>query len=122
MAGGSAYIFNMTLSTLYLSVNTSHQLPEVAPISNTSPYSTLGTPQKISREAGTTYPPSQFGDKNRCTWSYDSDSNERHLDGIAIPSSYDIESDIQIYVFKNSLMVRYGDNATYFSSAGAVPA
>src|SRR5215210_1653494 len=100
MAGGTAYVFNMTLSTLYLSVNTTHQLPEVAAIGNTSPYSTLGTPQKIPREAGTTYPPSQFGDRNRFLWSYDSDSNERQLDGIAIPSSYDIESDIQVYVFK----------------------
>ena len=122
MAGGTAYVFNMTLSTLYLSVNTTRQLPEVAPLGNTSPYSTLGAPQKLPREAGTTYPPSGFGDRNRFTWSYDSDSNERHLDGIAIPSDFDVERDIQVYVFKNSLMVRYGDNATYFSSAGPAPA
>jgi hypothetical protein len=121
MANGSAYVFNMSLNTLTLIVNNSDVLT-VNPLSNTAPYNTLGTAQTVVRTGGVTNPPGQFGDHNTFSWFYSGDSTPRSLPDVHAPSSYDLESDIQIYVFKNSVMLRYGDNATYFSSAGAATA
>lgn len=119
MANGSVYFFNMTPSnTLYVILNNTQPALVVPPLNNTAPYNTLGTPPTApTRVEGVTFPQGQFGDQNSLNWTYQGDSTPRSLPNVSVPTSFDVENDIQVYVFKNSAIVRYGDNALFFSQA-----
>ena len=115
----SAYIFNMTLNTCYLNVNNTQPQLTINALNNTSPYSTLGTPATLTRVGGETNPMGTFGDQNQFNWSYGNDPTPRTLKGVGAPTSFDTDNDVQVYLFKNSAMVRYGDDAVYFSPSGS---
>jgi len=120
VANGSVYFFNMTPSnTLYVILNNTQPALVVPSLNNTSPYNTLGTPPSPApqRVEGVTFPQGQFGDQNSLSWTYQGDSTPRSLPSLSVPNSYDVENDIQIYVYKNSAIIRYGDNALFFSKA-----
>ena len=119
---GNAYFFNMIPDTMYVTVNGSGPQLTVDAIGDKPPYTTLGTPQKLPRSQGSPKQPGHFSDDTTFSWYFDSDSNERSLSGVSAPEAWDVELDVQVYFFKNSVVVRYGDNATFFSPSGSQPA